>query len=106
MCVSNSVEGPAELSRVFLETFEFPAPNQGERKQILDWMMESKNLACDFDVKEIAERCHGFLYGDLEALVYYAQRNGWENKGDGFDSLRLRIDDFNIALGKVKYEIE
>lgn len=75
VCVSNTKDLPSELSRVFLETITFEAPNQTERSQILEWIVAKKSLKVRANLSEIAGKTHGFLYEDLEALVYYANKN-------------------------------
>ncbi|KAI4472046.1 aaa-family atpase [Holotrichia oblita] len=98
ICISNSKDVPAELSRIFLEVFEFGAPDQDEGAKILEWMLEERALESDVDMNEIAGKTHGFFYGDLAALVYYAHKNGFENRTTGL--LSLIKDDFDVALGK------
>ncbi|KAI4472009.1 aaa-family atpase [Holotrichia oblita] len=98
ICISNSKDVPAELSRIFLEVFEFGAPDQDDRAKILEWMLEERALESDVDMNEIAGKTHGFFYGDLAALVYYAHKNGFENRTTGL--LSLIKDDFDVALGK------
>lgn len=96
ICISNSKNIPAELGRIFLEIFEFGAPDQDERAKILEWILEEQALETDTDMKEIAGKTHGFFYGDLAALIYHARKNSFDNRSDS-----LIKADFETALGKL-----
>ncbi|GJQ78747.1 hypothetical protein Trydic_g2781 [Trypoxylus dichotomus] len=95
VCISHSKEIPPELARVFLEIFEFGAPDRKERAKILEWLLEEQPLKYTVNIEVICDKTHGFFYGDLVALVYHAVRNTFI---DTNESKQITMDDVDAAL--------
>lgn len=74
-CISNAKETSVDASRLFLEVFDFIPPNKNIRFELLKWILNSKNLKTSADIEDISNKTHGFVFEDLNTLVYYAQRN-------------------------------
>ncbi|KAK5640545.1 hypothetical protein RI129_011356 [Pyrocoelia pectoralis] len=95
LCTTDSKEIPAALTRHFLETFEISTPNTAQRVENLQWIIQSQNLTNNANLDEVAEKTHGFVLGDLNALVFYARRR--------VDSCQvLKQSDFDLALDKMQ----
>ncbi|KAJ8930076.1 hypothetical protein NQ314_017183 [Rhamnusium bicolor] len=72
-CCSNEKDIPADLKKIFLETFDINAPHCSEREQNLRWILEERSIKTNVNLSEIANKTHGFFFEDLNALVYYAK---------------------------------
>lgn len=84
ICISNKKEIHSDLKRIFLKIFDIDAPSVTQREQILQWLLNRKHLNIRGDLNEIASKCHGFYYGDLEALVFHALKMNFTEWFDGF----------------------
>lgn len=105
ICCCNEKLAAVQLKRVFLETFQVDAPDERQREQLLRWIILEEH-GFDGDVSsllhEVANKTHGFFYGDLQALVYYAFNNRKLNPtSDVVTKADITLDkyDFMKALG-------
>lgn len=73
-------------------------PTQIERAQLLNWILDSKNISITTSVQEIAGKTHGFVYEDLKALVFYAEKNWFKEFGESLHNVVLREQDFEFAF--------
>ncbi|KAF5299683.1 hypothetical protein FQA39_LY11478 [Lamprigera yunnana] len=93
ICSSNTKNVPATLSRQFLEEFEIAPLDGPQRCETLQWIIDCKNVNNKAVLEEVADKTRGFVFEDLRALVYYAQKNCL----DGERSV-LQQDDFDSGL--------
>lgn len=96
ICTTNSQEISPDLSRIFLETIEIDAPTQTDRCEMLKWILKEKNITYDLDLNDVASKTNGFLYEDLTALSYYAQKNVKQS-----NNRVIVLNDFENALGNL-----
>lgn len=100
ICMGNSKETEMTISRCFLETFQFGVPNEGDRVELLKWILSHKKLQNFVDIDEVVGQTNGFVYEDLNSLVYYAQQSALISDCNAVDLLSLQETDFEKALGK------
>lgn len=100
LCLSNVKDISIDLTRTFLESFSIDSPNQNERNQLLRWLMLSRNIDCEISLFKVASKTHGFLLGDLDALINHAEKHFCLNSGVKNNKICLRKKDFDKALGK------
>lgn len=100
LCLSNTKDISTDLTRSFLETFTIDAPDQTERNELLRWLMHSRNFDCEVPLSAIATKTHGFLLGDLDALISHAEKNFYLSSDVKESKICLRKKDFDKALGK------
>ncbi|GLV42680.1 Peroxin 6 [Carabus blaptoides fortunei] len=98
MCLSNSKDLASDLSRTFLETFTIDTPNQAQRTSLLRWLARSKNLSSQVDLEDIGAKTHGFMMGDLDALLYHAMKHWYLEFGADNGKICLRSTDLEKAL--------
>lgn len=63
---------------------------------MLQWLLKYKNLSIEGNLSAIASKCHGFYYGDLDALVFHALKMNYTVDFDGF----INEEYFYKAIGK------
>ncbi|XP_072375630.1 peroxisomal ATPase PEX6 [Diabrotica undecimpunctata] len=96
-CCSNQKEIPPDLKKLFLQTFDICTPSDLERERHLRWICEERNIETDIDFSEVANKTHGFVFEDLRALVYYAERNCGRKLCDS-KMFKIDVDDFDKAV--------
>lgn len=106
ICTGNFKETEMAISRCFLETFHFGVPNEGDRVELLKWILSHKELRNFVDIDNVVGKTNGFVYEDLNSLVYYAQRNALISDCNAVDLLSLQETDFEKALGKFVFECQ
>ncbi|CAG9816067.1 unnamed protein product [Phaedon cochleariae] len=74
-CCSNKKDVPTDLKKLFLECFEISAPSDIQREQNMRWILDEKDFRTEANLADIANKTHGFYFGDLQALIYYAQKD-------------------------------
>ncbi|XP_031356547.1 peroxisome assembly factor 2 [Photinus pyralis] len=104
VCTSDSKEIPATLTRHFLEIFEIATPNTAQRAEILRWIVDARSIENNASLDEVAEKTHGFVLGDLRALVFYAKTRSVSKLEQGdFDSALDRMQAmYSQSLGAPK----
>ncbi|KAF5297408.1 hypothetical protein FQR65_LT01339 [Abscondita terminalis] len=108
ICASNTKEVPVQLSRDFLEVFDIATPNSAQRSENLTWILSHRNLRHDIDVESVGERTHGFLFEDLRALTFFAQKHCFDDRREilvqaDFDhALDLMQSKYSQSLGAPK----
>lgn len=98
-CCTNDKNIPTDLKKLFLESFDVIAPNDIQREKNFQWILEDEKLVANFDLREVANKTHGFYFEDLRALVYYAKRNFVKENGSG-KQIILEEPHFSAAIGK------
>lgn len=101
ICLANENDIPSDLSRLFLDIFHIKSPNQTERFELLKWIININNIKCDLNLNDVANKTHGFLYEDLKALVYYAQRSLLRRLVKNNIKAVVNLKDFEIAIGRI-----
>lgn len=99
LCLSNTKELSSDLTRTFLETFEIEAPTQAERNDLLRWLMLTRHMDSETPLSKIAAKTHGFLLGDLDALISHAEKNLYVDSDITDSKICLRKKNFDKALG-------
>ncbi|KAK4873529.1 hypothetical protein RN001_015558 [Aquatica leii] len=108
ICVSNSKEVPVQLSRDFLEVFEVSTPGTQQRYENLAWILRLQNLKHEVHLENVAEKTHGFLFEDLRALTFFAQKCCLDEKrevlvhADFDNALDLMQSKYSQSLGAPK----
>lgn len=97
---STSADMSTELRRLFLEVFEIKAPNDAERADLLQWILQYENLPYNnVDLMEIANKTHGFFFSDLKALIHHAKADFINsNNNNNCTQLILNENNFNKAV--------
>lgn len=83
---------------MFLKVLDIEVPTVLEREQILLWLLKRKGFTLNGNLNTIANKCHGFYYGDLEALVFHSLKMRYAN---GFDDGFIDEEYFFKALGNL-----
>lgn len=104
ICLANANDIPSDLSRLFLDVFHINPPNQTERFELLKWIINFNNIKCDLNLNDVASKTHGFLYEDLKALIYYAQRNLCRRLVKNNIKAVVNLKDFENAIGTIKFK--
>lgn len=94
---SNSKTVPADLKKLFLESFEIDAPDAAQREEILRWILEERGAETEADLRGIADKTHGFFFEDLKALTYHAATDRKMSEGDEDDL--ITEENFASAIG-------
>ena len=76
-------------------------PGEKERVEILQTLRKIRNVQMDVDFDDIAKRCDGFSGADLESLLRAAGIAALKR-----DSESIEMQDFEVALGKVKKSVK
>ncbi|XP_060519317.1 peroxisomal ATPase PEX6 isoform X2 [Cylas formicarius] len=105
-CSSEGSNIAPDMKRLFLETFEVNAPTDEERELILRWLLDANSTSSrNVDLKNVANKTHGFYFEDLKALVYHAKRQS-NRKALTEDDFQIAIDfmqsNYNESLGAPK----
>ncbi|XP_056631650.1 peroxisomal ATPase PEX6 isoform X1 [Diorhabda sublineata] len=73
-CCSNQKDISVNLKHLFLQTFEIKTSTDIQRELNLKWICEEKDEITDLDFHDLANKTHGFVFEDLKALVYHAEK--------------------------------
>ncbi|KAJ8936011.1 hypothetical protein NQ318_000669 [Aromia moschata] len=96
-CCSNEKNIHANLKKIFLETFEINAPDAKQREEMLEWILEERNVGSGTNLNDIANKTPGFYFEDLKALVYYAISNS-KNVLSEAEKAMLSEENFTKAI--------
>jgi len=64
---------PPSLSACFKQEINFEAPNEGERYEMLESLLEGDTLGADVSLQHLATQTAALLAGDLHDLVVRAR---------------------------------
>ncbi|XP_069117699.1 peroxisomal ATPase PEX6-like [Argopecten irradians] len=77
----------ADVRDSFLHEIQIEAPNEEERSEILDGLLQNVNYSGDLSGQYLAQRTAGFVLGDMTALISHAKQDAYEKVcklcGDG-----------------------
>lgn len=100
LCLSNTTDVHVDFKKMFLTHFNINAPVVQDRLKMLTWLLKSKNLFTNADLSAIADKCHGFYFEDLEALVFHAKKLWYQEYSDVSSTPGISEEYFIKALGK------
>ena len=86
----------------FDREIEIPVPDRQGRLEILKIHTRRVPLAPDVDLEKIADRTHGFVGADLEALVREAVMNAYRRCNGDLECMQVTMADFEEALKNVE----
>ena len=86
----------------FDREIEIPVPDRQGRLEILKIHTRRVPLDQGVDLERIADRTHGFVGADLEALVREAVMNAYRRCKGNLEKLVVRMEDFEEALKGVE----
>ncbi|KAF8892676.1 AAA-domain-containing protein [Infundibulicybe gibba] len=102
---------PTGLLALFKHEINFEAPSEGQRREILDSILNRDMLASDVSISSIATQTAALVASDLVNLVARARHASVERATDSLvghprDALKsgtcLTAEDFQVALGKAR----
>ncbi|ESP02286.1 hypothetical protein LOTGIDRAFT_138655 [Lottia gigantea] len=78
IATTNNIRAVSEnMQETFLHDIEMEGPNETNRFDILEALVDDEPLAADLSIKHIAQRTAGFVLGDLVCLVAHARREAY-----------------------------
>jgi transitional endoplasmic reticulum ATPase len=107
----NAIDPALRRPGRFDREIAIPVPDQNARREILDIYTRAMPLTDDVDMAQIAERTHGYVGADLEALCREAAMRALRRvmgqyhaptSTQALSHLRVSREDFLFALGDVK----
>lgn len=97
----NAVDPALRRPGRFDREVEIPIPGKGERLEVLK--IHTRKIPMDegVELEVIAEKTHGFVGADLEALVREAVMQAMKRSKE-VESIRVTVEDFDYALKRVE----
>ncbi|BFI75885.1 ATPase AAA [Sulfurisphaera ohwakuensis] len=86
----------------FDREIEIPVPDKQGRLEILKIHTRRVPLSKEVDLEKIAERTHGFVGADLEALVREAVLSAYHRCNGNLECMQVTMSDFDEALKNVE----
>ncbi|XP_048737243.1 peroxisomal ATPase PEX6-like isoform X2 [Ostrea edulis] len=69
----------ADIHESFLHKIDIEVPNENERAEIMDGLLQNVSYSGDLSGQYLAQRTAGFVLGDLVALVAHAKREAYRS---------------------------
>ncbi|XP_076298831.1 peroxisomal biogenesis factor 6 isoform X2 [Lasioglossum baleicum] len=97
IATANESEIPAELNRMFIETFQIDHLNKNERTRLISWLLQRKHINCQSNLSKVAGMCSDYRFADLNALILHAVKFHNKHSDSDLNSLTLTQEDFDKA---------
>lgn len=105
----NAIDPALRRPGRFDREIHIPIPDRPARRDILEIFTRGMPLTDDIDLDTLADRTHGFVGADLEALCRESAIRSLRrvlgttgSPADALETLRVQPDDFRLALTDVK----
>lgn len=107
IATTETTDLPVQLEMNFIETINIKYMSKDEKYQTLIWLLETKNINYQNDLKPVVDKCSDFNLADLEAFVHHAIKNWYKSLSEveklKIETVDLNCDHFNTAYGKNQY---